>query len=84
MSQISLRSVPQEILKIINTKAKKLQKTKTEIVIEALRQAFGLTKKKSTIQRDVRSFFGKMTSDEFKEMQKTTKPFSSIDEEMWK
>ncbi len=81
---LSIRKVPPELEKAILQEAKKHKTTKTKIVLKALNEVFHLEKESAKIQRGIRKFFGKMTSQEYQEFQKHTRDFSTIDEEMWK
>lgn len=81
---LSIRKMPPELEKAIQREAKKLKTTKTEVVLKALKEAFHLEGASTSIQRDIRKFFGKMTQKEYREFQKATQEFSFIDAEMWK
>lgn len=83
MSTLSIRKMPKEIEKAIMSDVKKRNKTKTDIVIEALQQKYHL-EPLITKQENLRKFFGKMTSKEYQEFLAATHPFQTIDQEMWK
>lgn len=82
MSTLSIRKIPEEIEKALIREAKKTNKTKTDIVIEALRQKFHM-EPKSVRRQSLRAFFGKMTKKEYDKFKTVTQPFGEIDREMW-
>ena len=81
---LSIRNLPLELEKAIQQEAKKKNTTKTQVVLKALKEAFHLEKTQTKVRRDIRKFFGKMTREEYQELQKHTRDFSNIDKEMWK
>lgn len=83
MSTLSIRKMPKEIEKAIIRDVKKRNKTKTDIVIEALQQKYHL-EPLATKHENLRKFFGKMTSKEYKEFLVVTEPLREVDQEMWK
>ncbi len=82
MSYLSIHSLPPKLETVIVREAKRRHVTKTQIVIQALEQAFKLDSKTGRT-RDVHSFFGKMTRAEFNRFRQVTRPFSQIDPELW-
>ena len=84
MAHLSIRKLPPNVDKAIQQEAKKRKTTKTMVVIDALKEALHLETALPKIRRDVRSFFGKMSKQDYQEFQKTTRKFSAIDEDMWK
>ena len=83
MTYLSLRNMPVELEKEIKREAKSRHLTKTAIVLEALRSFFGIGSA-GKVDRNLRSFFGKMKMEDYKEFTDITRDFSSIDEGMWK
>lgn len=85
MSRLSIRKLTPELERAIAQAAKKKQITKTAVVLDALSEAFHIKKKSpSPVRRQVRSFFGKMSVNDYDELRKATRDFSAIDAEMWK
>jgi hypothetical protein len=83
MSALSIRKLPKEIEAALREEARSRKTTRTEIVLEALKERFHLTDLEQK-GRKIRSFFGKMTRDQFEAFRKATEGFSQIDEELWK
>lgn len=83
MSVLSIRNLPKEVEKALVREAKSRGRTKTDIVIEALRKKFHLDPL-SAKRKTLRSFFGQMSAHEWDEFKKITGGFSEIDEELWK
>ncbi len=83
MSHLSIRTLPIEIEKALKAEAKQCGKSKSQIVIEALAEKFGLhskNKKKAQLQ----AFSGKLSQDDFEALQKAVQDFESIDPSLWK
>jgi hypothetical protein len=83
MANLSIRNLPPELEKAIQREAKKRETTKTEVVLGTLMEAFNL-KKSIKARREVRSFFGKMTKQEYMDLRRHISDFSAVDDEMWK
>ncbi len=83
MSVLSIRNLPKEVEKALIRESKSRGRTKTDIVIEALRKKFHLEPLLAK-RKTLRSFFGKMSSGEWEQFQKNTAGFSEVDEELWK
>lgn len=82
MSSLSIRQLPGILQSALTREAKRLGKTKTDIVIEALEQRYSLqplNRRRQTLH----GFFGKMTKRELKKFQEVTKCFSEVDKDMW-
>ena len=84
MGYLSIRNLPLDLEKAIQQEVKKRKTSKSQVIIDALKEVFKLKKTSSKIQRNIRIFFGKMTPQEYKEFLKLTDEFSKIEEEMWK
>lgn len=82
MSALSIRKLPREVDKALREEARARKTTRTEIVLEALKDRFHLSDREQKT-RKIRSFFGKMTREQFDSFQKATEGFSRIDKEMW-
>ncbi len=82
MSSLSIRRLPKILQSALAREARKLGKTKTDIVIEALEQRYSFQPANQRRQT-LRDFFGKMTRRELKKFQEATKCFSEIDKDMW-
>ena len=83
MSTLSLRQLPKELERALLREAKTKNKTKTEIVISALENQFGLSPVKKK-REQIRKFFGKMSARDYESFKKATRDFSSIEEDLWK
>lgn len=83
MSALSIRKLPKEIDRALREEARARKTTRTEIVLDALKDRFHLSDQERK-SRKIRSFFGKMTREQLDSFQKATEGFSLIDEEMWK
>lgn len=84
MSKLSIRKLPLDLDKAIRREVQKRHTTKTQVVIDALKEAFQVQKNPTKVRRNIRDFFGKMTRQEYKRFKKVTEDFSKIDEDMWK
>lgn len=82
MASVSIRKLPPELEKAIQQEARKRKTTKTEVVLDALKEVFHPNKPSAKVHRDVRSFFGKLTRQDYHEFQELTRDFSAIDEAM--
>ena len=83
MSALSIRKLPKEIDDALRQEARARKTTRTEIVLEALKDRFHLSDQEQKSRR-LRSFFGKMTREQFDRFQKATEGFAKVDEEMWR
>jgi hypothetical protein len=83
MSYLSIRNVPLAIEKAIAREAKKHNTTKTEVVVNALELVLLGKPRRSVVRRDIRSFFGQLSREEFLEFEKATKVFGKIDPADW-
>lgn len=54
-----------------------------KIVLQALQEHFLLGNRKRR-RRNLRSFFGRMTREQYVDFKKATKPFSEIEKNLWK
>ncbi len=84
MAHLSIRKLPPEIENAIQQEAKKRNVTKTLVVLDILRESFHLNGASPKVNRDIRSFFGKMSRQDYSDFQKTTRDFSEIDKDLWK
>lgn len=82
MSVLSIRALPREIALALQSEVRRTGKTKTEVVIDALRRAFGMTHT-PTRTKALRKFFGRMSKADYKAFQEVTRDFSAIDESEW-
>jgi ribosomal protein L44E len=82
MSALSIRKLPKEIDQALQREARARNTTRTEIVLEALKERFHLSDQERKGRR-LRSFFGKMTRPQLEAFQKATEGFSKIDPDMW-
>lgn len=83
MAYLSLRSIPSDLKHLIETEIKKSNKTKTQIVIDALKLMFSLTPKDAR-RKKIRDFFHKAHKLDSKSFNESIKHFSKIDKELWK
>jgi len=83
MSTLSIRRLPKELERALIREAKQQGKTKTEIVIQALRSAFRLGSEEDKRVK-IRKHFGKMSHSDYLTFREATKEFSEIDSELWK
>ncbi|QQR79489.1 MAG: hypothetical protein IPJ69_08985 [Deltaproteobacteria bacterium] len=83
MSYLSIRSLPQDIERALKAEAKQCGKSKSQIVIEALAEKFGLHSKAQKKKR-LRAFSGKLSQEDFESLQKAVEDFETIDPSLWK
>jgi len=84
MSSLSIRKLPRDVERAIQRAAKERGKTKTDIVVEALRDALvpGETVQQQRLAA-LKRLFGTMTAQEYREFKGATEVFEQIDEEPW-
>ncbi|MBI4238833.1 MAG: hypothetical protein HY696_10550 [Deltaproteobacteria bacterium] len=82
MSALSIRMLPKGIAMALRDAVRKTGKTKTEIVLQALAKALGVTPHRERRAR-VRQFFGHMQRSDYAAFRKATRHFSHIDESEW-
>lgn len=83
MSFLSLRKLPKNLEKALLKEARIKKTTKTEVVLRALEDRFGLSRQEKRRQK-LGQFFGHMTKRQYECFKKATEDFSKIDEELWK
>ena len=83
MSTLSIRKLPPELEKALQREVSNEGITKTEIVLQALREKFHQVLPVRNREK-IRKFFGKMPRSDYKTFQETTGAFSEIDESLWK
>lgn len=83
MRSLSIRKLPGDIDAALHRAAKAQRTTKTEIVLQALQERFQLGDRERK-RRNLRGFFGRMTTDQYADFKKATEPFSEIEKDLWK
>lgn len=83
MSFLSIRKLPRDLEKALLQEAKRRKTTKTEIVLKALEDQFGLESHEKK-RKKVRQFFGRMTQRQYESFKKATEGFSEIEEDLWR
>ena len=83
MSYLSIRTLPQEISRALKAEAKSCGKTKSQIVIEALAEKFGLYSRDRKKQK-LRAFSGKLSQEDLHSLQSALEDFEKIDHTLWK
>ena len=85
MSGLSIRKLPVRLEQAIKREARRQAATKTEVVVRALEHAFGVGDSAKLARREhLRSFFGKMSREEYESFVEATRLFEEIDEDLWK
>lgn len=85
MNTLTIRNIPQPVEKSLRMIAQKSHKSLNKTVIELLSRSTGVLKeeKKSKKKRDVLQVLTRWSDTEYKEFQKNTSSFTTIDEEIW-
>ncbi|MBI4651780.1 antitoxin [Candidatus Desantisbacteria bacterium] len=83
MSTITVRGIDNEVSKALKEKAKENRTSVNSIVLEVIKEALGLIKRK-TIYHDLDHLAGTWNEKDFKDFQNKITDFETIDENMWK
>lgn len=87
MQQLTLRGFDDELEKSIRSEAKRRNLSLNQVVIDALRKAFGLTEKTrgyGQIGRSLDHLAGRMTAENAEEVLDGIAHLEQIDESLWK
>ncbi len=84
MKTLSLRNIDAEMADALKKRAKREGRSINTTVLNLLREAVGLTKKKRTkVYHDLDNLAGTWSEEDKQLFKKTTKYFDRIDEEIW-
>ncbi len=85
MSSLSIRGVDPQLAEILKQKAKEVQKSTNQFVLEILRKHVGLEKEKRFTQEydDLDNLFGRWTEKEFDQISSKIDAERKIDEGLW-
>jgi hypothetical protein len=86
MNTFTLRRIPPPVEKSLRRIARQSRQSLNKTALELLAKATGYEtgEKPSRKRRDVASAIPQWTTEEYREFQRNTKHFESIDEEMWR
>jgi hypothetical protein len=85
MGSISIRGVDDQLSLLLKEKATETNKSVNQLVLDILKSAVGLQKKRYTRQyNDLDHLFGKWSQDEFDAVQGKIDAERRIDDELWK
>ncbi len=85
MSSLSIRGVDPQLAEILKQKAKGVQKSTNQLVLEILRKHVGLEKEKRFTQEydDLDNLFGRWSGKEFDQISSKIDAERKIDEGLW-
>ena len=85
MTSLTLRNIDDELKQTLTAKAKKLNFSLNNYILNLLKDSTGLTKKRfSKNYDDLDDLSGSWSKQEFDSFNKNTKEFDKIDKEIWK
>ena len=86
MSSLSIRGVDSQLAEILKQKAKEVQKSTNQLVLEILRKHVGLEKEKRFTQEydDLDNLFGRWSEQEFDQISSKIGSERKIDEDLWR
>jgi hypothetical protein len=86
MNTFTIRGMPIPVQKSLRRLAQESDKSLNKTVLELLAKATGVMSEdsNSSKRRDVAKVFRTWSASEYKDFQRNTKVFESIDEEMWR
>ncbi len=86
MSSLSIRGVDSQLAEILKQKAKEVQKSTNQFVLEILRKHVGLEKEKRFTQEydDLDNLFGRWSEQEFDQISSKIGSERKIDEDLWR
>jgi hypothetical protein len=86
MNTFTLRRIPLSVERSLRRIARESHQSLNKTALELLSKATGVEpeEKPSRKRRDIASALPKWTDDEYREFQRSTKTFDSIDKEMWR
>lgn len=87
MKQITIRGIPEDIVRTIEKEARRKQLSLNKAIISLLEKATGIRakeKKKKTLYHDLDHLFGRWTKEEAMIFDKSLELQREIDEELWK
>ena len=86
MNALSIRNIPQPVVKSIRRLARESHKSINKTVVELLAQGTGVQSDEnpSRKKRDLGTVFTRWTREEFEEFQNHTGDFNHIDDELWR
>ena len=83
MRTLSLRNVPDEVVGRLVGVAKETHQSMNAAAVQALRRCFGLDANPRR-KRDLSSFAGSWSKEDFDRFEKASALFEAIDEELWR
>ncbi|MBI5207152.1 MAG: antitoxin [Candidatus Firestonebacteria bacterium] len=83
MNTITVRGIDNEVSKALKEKAKEERTSVNSIILEVIKEALGLKKRKA-IYHDLDHLAGTWNEKDFKDFQNKITDFETIDENMWK
>lgn len=81
MKHLSIRNVPPEVARALESEKKLRGKSMNQTVLDLLRAALGLADRRTN---GLEKLAGTWSEAEFEEFQRATAPFEEIDEELWR
>jgi hypothetical protein len=84
MKSITLRGIDGELEEALKRLAKESSSSVNATILQLLRRAVGLEKKKfHVVHHDLDALAGTWSEEELREFERNTRPFSEVDEELW-
>ena len=83
MRQITVRGIPEDLQREIQSRARANGESLNKSVIRLLKQAVGLDRPEKK-KRDLSTLAGKWESGEAAEFERNVRVFEAIDEDLWK
>ena len=84
MRQITVRSIPEELLREIREHARREGVSMNQAVVRLLKRATGLEVAGDRKRRDLSRIAGTWTSEQAAEFDRVVEGFEALDEEMWR
>lgn len=81
MKHMTVRKIPPDLAEALDREKHRRQTSLNQTVIDLLRQALGVSSRRSN---GLAALAGRWSQEQFEEFEAATAPFGEIDEEMWK
>lgn len=83
MSTLSIRKLPRDVEQALRRETRRQRKSKTDIVVHALKEAFHLGTHENRAEQ-LQRFFGGIAPEDLAALDKAVQDFEKIDEALWR
>lgn len=83
MSTLSIRKLPRDVEQALRRETRRQRKSKTDVVVHLLKEAFHLSTQEHRARR-LQQFFGSVSPADLAALDEAVQDFEKIDEELWR